>query len=180
MINLQPNLENEKAILFPLQPSDFEVLYVVASDPKIWEQHPNKNRWKREVFQTFFEGAMQSGGAFKVVDKATGKAAGSTRFYNYNNTEKSILIGYSFYGTSYWGTGLNKSVKAMMLHYIFPFVNTVHFHIGAFNLRSQIAIERIGAKKTGEIEVAYHGEDTQLNFIYSITKEDWLKLNKPL
>lgn len=43
-INSQPILENEKAILYPLQEMDFEALFAVASDPKIWEQHPDNNR----------------------------------------------------------------------------------------------------------------------------------------
>lgn len=45
--NIQPILENEKTILYPLQEKDFELLYAVASDPKIWEQHPSKDRWKK-------------------------------------------------------------------------------------------------------------------------------------
>ena len=69
--SIQPILENEQLILFPLQESDFEDLYQVASDPKIWEQHPNKDRWKKEVFRNFFDGAMQSKGAFRIVDKTS-------------------------------------------------------------------------------------------------------------
>ena len=53
--NLQPKLENENIILLPLQEDDFEALYAVACDPKIWEQHPNKNRWQRNVFQNYFK-----------------------------------------------------------------------------------------------------------------------------
>jgi len=56
--SIQPTLENENVRLVPLQEADFEALYEVASDPKVWEQHPNKDRWKREVFKTFFDGAM--------------------------------------------------------------------------------------------------------------------------
>ncbi|MGE5518683.1 MAG: N-acetyltransferase, partial [Candidatus Dadabacteria bacterium] len=44
--NLQPVLENDKVILFPLAEDHFEELYAVAADPLIWEQHPNKDRWK--------------------------------------------------------------------------------------------------------------------------------------
>src|SRR6218665_3126093 len=174
-INIQPVLENERALLVPLQTSDFDSLYAVASDPKIWEQHPNKNRWQEPVFKTFFEGAMQSGGAFKVIDKATGTIAGCTRFYDYNTADKSILIGYTFYAAHFWGSGINPSVKALMLDYIFQFVDQVYFHIGAFNLRSQIAIERTGALKIKEEVVAYHGEAGKLNFVYSISRRDWEK-----
>lgn len=172
--SLQPILENGEVVLYPLNESDFEELYKVASDPAIWEQHPNKDRWKREVFQNFFEGALRSKGAFKIVNKATGNIIGSTRMYDYNEQDISILIGYTFYATSCWGKGINRSVKAMMLNYLFQFVDRVNFHIGAVNIRSQIAISRLGANKVGEEEVAYFGEAPKLNYIYVIHKVDWI------
>jgi RimJ/RimL family protein N-acetyltransferase len=167
---LQPTLEGPTAVLKPLQESDFEALYHTASDPKIWEQHPNKDRWQREVFRKYFRGAMESKGAFLIIDKATGEIAGSSRFYDYNTTENSILIGYTFYATKFWGTGLNPAVKKLMMDYIFQFVDKVHFHIGATNFRSQTAIQRLGAAKIGEETVAYYGELPKLNFVYEIVK----------
>lgn len=172
-INIQPTLENENVILHPLQDKDFDDLYAVASDPKIWEQHPNKDRCKIEVFSVFFEGAMQSKGAFKIVNKASGHVMGSTRFYDHNQEENSISIGYTFYGREYWGKGFNHSVKSLMLDYIFQFVSKVHFHIGAENIRSQIAIGRLGTTKIDEQEIAYFGEQAKLNYIYCLTKEEW-------
>ncbi len=173
IFDIQPLLENEKVILYPLQEKDFEDLYTVASDPKIWEQHPNKDRWKKDVFRIFFDGAMQSRGAFKIVDKATGNIIGSTRFYDYNEKENSIFIGYTFYSTPYWGKGINHLVKATMLDYIFQFVSKVYFHIGANNIRSQISIGRLGAEKIAEQEVTYFGESLRLNFLYEISKQKW-------
>ena len=173
IFNTQPILENDKVILYPLEEKDFEALYTAASDPEIWRQHPNQDRWKREVFQVFFDGAMQSKGAFKIVDKATGNIIGSTRIYNYNEQDNSLFIGYTFYATSCWGKGINQSVKAIMLDYVFQFVSKVYFHIGANNIRSQIAIGRIGAEKIAEEEVTYFGEAPRLNFVYEISKENW-------
>lgn len=172
-INIQPTLENEQILISPLQEKDFENLYLVASDPKIWEQHPNKDRCKREVFKTFFDGAILSKGAFKVIDKTTGNIIGSTRFYDYNQHDNSILIGYTFYATACWGKGFNNVVKTMLLDYIFEFVTKVTFHIGANNVRSLIAIERLGVTKTGEQEVAYFGEESKLNCVFEITKQEW-------
>jgi len=172
-INIQPTLENENVILHPLQDKDFDDLYAVASDPKIWEQHPNKDRCKIEVFKVFFDGAMQSKGAFKIVNKASGHVMGSTRFYDHNQEENSISIGYTFYGRDYWGKGFNHSVKSLMLDYIFQFVSIVHFHIGADNIRSQIAIARLGTTKIDEQEIAYFGEEPKMNYIYCLTKEEW-------
>lgn len=172
-INLQPTLSNDRILLLPLEEEDFEGLYAVAADPSIWEQHPNKNRWKKEVFRTFFDGAMQSGGAFRVVEKESGKTLGSTRFYDHNDQDSSIFIGYTFYATSCWGTGINLMVKSLMLDYIFQFVDRVYFHIGAENIRSQVAIGRLGAVKKGEEEVRYFGEAPKLNFTYEISKAGW-------
>jgi len=172
--DIQPVLENERAILYPLREEDFDELYAVASDPKIWEQHPNKERWKEDVFRTFFDGAMQSKGAFKIVDKATGRIVGSTRFYEYNEAENSIFIGYTFYARAYWGNGFNHSVKRIMLDYVFQFVSNVYFHIGINNIRSQVSIGRLGAEKVAEIEVTYFGEASRQNFLFKINKEAYL------
>jgi len=168
--DIQPILENKDLMLRPLQEKDFDDLFGIASDPKIWEQHPNKNRWKKEVFRIFFDGAIQSKGAFLIVHKATGKIADCTRFYDYDEQEESILIGYTFYGTEFWGKGINLSVKEMMLNYIFQYVSKVYFHVGANNIRSQIAVSRLGAIKVKEQEVTYFGEEPKLNFVYVIEK----------
>ena len=171
--NTQPVLENELATLYPLQEIDFETLYKVASDPEIWKQHPNKDRWKRDIFRTFFDGALQSSGAFKIVDKQSGEVIGSTRIYEYNEAEDSVFIGYTFYAVSRWGKGFNQAVKVTMLDYLFQFVSKICFHIGAENIRSQIAISRLGAEKIGEQEVTYFGEKSKLNFVYQVEKENW-------
>ena len=169
-MNIQATLENENVKLVPLNPNDFEELFSVASDPKIWEQHPNKDRYQREVFEKFFQGAMESKGAFKIMDKSSNEVAGSTRFYDYNPKENSIFIGYTFYATKFWGSKLNPQVKKLMLDYIFQFVNKVYFHVGKDNIRSQKAMEKLGAKKVDEVNVAYFGEPEKLNVVFEIDK----------
>lgn len=170
--SIQPELENEKYQLIPLSQGDFEALYEVASDPKVWEQHPNKNRFEREVFKNFFNGAIESKGAFKIVEKSSGDVLGSTRFYDFDENKNSIFIGYTFYGTKSWGKGINPQIKKLMLDYIFQYVDTVHFHIGKENFRSQTALKRLGGKKIAEEEVAYFGEPARTNFVYEIKNEN--------
>jgi RimJ/RimL family protein N-acetyltransferase len=167
-IDIQPILENDFVLLTPLREEDFEALYRVASDPRIWEQHPNKDRWQRETFLKYFQGAIESKGAFRIIDKKSGEIAGSTRFYDYDQASRSILIGYTFYATKYWGKGLNPAVKTLMIDHISPFVDKIYFHIGATNFRSQVAIQRLGAAKVGEESVAYYGEPAKLNFVYEL------------
>ena len=167
---LQPLLENEFVKLVPLKEEDFEILYKAASDPLIWEQHPNKNRWQREVFQNFFKGAMESKGAFIIYNTKTNEVIGSSRFYDWNEEKSNVSIGYTFYTRSHWGGKYNPSAKQLMIQHAFKYVDAVIFHIGADNIRSQKAIERLGAKKIAEEEMAYYGEDTKLNFVYEIGK----------
>jgi len=171
--DLQPILTNDLIDIFPLQSDDFEKLYGVASDPLLWAQHPNKDRYKPEVFKNFFKGAMESKGAFIIYDKKTGDVVGSSRYYDLNVEDSSVAIGYTFVGRDFWGRGHNTALKELMLNYAFQFVNKVILHIGATNFRSQKAAEKLGAVKINEIEVAYYGEPVKWNFEYQIEKQKW-------
>lgn len=174
-LNLQATLENKFVKILPLKEEDFEILYSIASDPLIWEQHPNKDRYKREVFQTFFKGAIESKGAFLVFDNTTGRPIGSSRYYEADEEKKSIAIGYTFLARDHWGGIYNPALKQLMIEHAFTTFNTVIFHIGANNIRSQRAMEKLGGIKTGELEMEYYGEPNKLNFVYEITKGNWKK-----
>ena len=178
-INWQPaHLQNDFVKLCPLHSGDFEELYLVASDPLIWEQHPNKNRYQREAFLMYFEGAVKSGSAFIVYDNKTNEMIGSSRFYEYDSDKKTVAIGYTFLARDHWGTTYNNALKSLMLNYAFNFAEHVIFHIGASNIRSQKAIEKLGAKKTGEVEMEYYGEEKKLNYIYQVDKDAWVEMKK--
>ncbi|MFN4152613.1 MAG: GNAT family N-acetyltransferase [Candidatus Sericytochromatia bacterium] len=166
---LQPILENEWVKIIPLKNSDFEILYNIASDPLIWEQHPNKDRYKKEVFENFFKGAIESKGAFLILDNKNNMHIGSSRYYDLDLDKSEVAIGYTFIARSHWGIGHNKAIKELMLEHAFKFVDNVIFHIGANNIRSQKAIEKIGANKIKEEEIAYYGEASKLNYVYKIS-----------
>ena len=146
---LQPNLRGELLELRPLRAEDFADLYGVASDPLIWEQHPNKDRYKEEVFTEFFREAMESGGALVAVDSATGRVIGSSRFHGYDEERSEIEIGWTFLARSHWGGRYNGEMKQLMLRHAFRFVSSVLFVIGTGNLRSQRAVEKIGGVRVG-------------------------------
>ncbi|WP_462222050.1 GNAT family N-acetyltransferase [Ferruginibacter sp.] len=179
-INFQPLLKNELVTAIPLTPSDFEILYSPASDPLIWQQHPNKNRYQLPEFENYFKGAIDSGGAFLVSDTQTNEVIGSSRYSDYDAEKNIVSIGYTFFVCSHWGKGYNYALKKLMLDHIFQFVDTVTFYIGAVNKRSQISLERLGAIKTGETEMAYYGEAAKLDYIYTIAKEHWRELRETL
>lgn len=169
-MNLRPeNLQDTIVKLVPLQESDFDDLFKVASDPLIWEQHPSNDRYKPEVFKLFFEEAIKGQAAFKIIDISTNKVIGSTRFYDFNPDKKSIAIGYTFLARECWGGKFNKAAKKLLIDYAFQFLDSVYFHIGATNIRSQKAIANIGAAKVGELYMDNHGVKV-LHFEYVISK----------
>jgi N-acetyltransferase len=147
--DLQPTLKGRLVELRPLRPDDFDVLYAVASDPLIWEQHPESDRCKEEVFQKFFAGALESGGGLIAVDCRDGHVIGSSRFHGYDADRNEIEIGWTFLARSHWGGSYNREVKELMLRHAFKFVKKVIFLVGPQNLRSQKALEKIGAVRAG-------------------------------
>ena len=147
--DLQPVLQGELLTLRPLRPADFNELYAVASDPLIWEQHPANDRYKEEVFREFFRKALESGGALVAIDSKDGRVIGSSRFFGYDEAESEIEIGWTFLARSHWGGAYNGEMKQLMLRHAFKFVDNVVFLVGPRNLRSQKALEKIGAVREG-------------------------------
>jgi|SRR6516164_1454683 RimJ/RimL family protein N-acetyltransferase len=163
--DLQPNLKGERVELRPLREEDYRDLYAVAADPLIWEQHPNKDRNKEEVFKVFFREALECRGALIAIDAKTGRVIGSSRFHGYGNETSEIEIGWTFLARSHWGGTYNKEMKRLMLRHAFRFVNRVIFRIGPQNFRSQRAVEKIGAVRVGSSKDASGRE----SFVYEIT-----------
>lgn len=170
---LQPTIENRGVRLAPLRADDFDALYAVASDPLIWEQHPNKNRYQRDIFATYFQGAIESGGAVRVFDNATGELIGSSRYYDLDEARRAVAIGYTFIARSHWGGQYNRALKTLMLEHAFRFVDRVIFHVGAGNLRSRRAMEKLGGVLIGEVAMSYYGEPSHQNVVYKIDAADW-------
>jgi RimJ/RimL family protein N-acetyltransferase len=124
-------------------------LFRVAADPLVWEQHPDRYRYQEEVFRSFFEEALASGGALVALDRATGQIIGSSRYHDYKPEEGVVEIGWSFLAREYWGGRYNGEMKRLMLEHAFRSVGRVIFVIGPENRRSQRAVEKIGAVRSG-------------------------------
>ena len=163
--DLQPILQGELLELRPLCAEDFPDLYAVASDPLIWEQHPNRDRYQEEVFRQFFREALASGGALIAIDRKTGRVIGSSRFHGYDEEKSEIEIGWTFLARSHWGGRYNGEMKQLMLRHAFCFVERVIFLVGQQNLRSQRAVEKIGGVRVG-LRTDASGRES---FLYQIT-----------
>jgi RimJ/RimL family protein N-acetyltransferase len=169
--DIQPTLAGAKVLLRPLATSDFQALYTVAADPDIWAMHPYRDRYKRDVFVGFFAEAIASQGAFAIIDQVTGAMIGSSRFANYDAEAGEIEIGWTFFACSHWRGGYNRETKLLMLRHIFPHVTTVVFQIGAHNLRSRTAVERLGGRLAREYVREYQGQK-QDYVLYHLTAAD--------
>jgi RimJ/RimL family protein N-acetyltransferase len=147
--DLQPTLKGDLLDLRPLRPEDYPALFAVASDSLIWEQHPNSDRYKPEVFEGFFRDALASGGALLAVDSKNGRVIGSSRYHGYDAEKSEVEIGWTFLARSHWGGVYNGEMKRLMLAHAFRFVERVIFVVGVRNFRSQRAVEKIGGVRVG-------------------------------
>jgi RimJ/RimL family protein N-acetyltransferase len=155
--DLQPTLVGETISLRPLVGDDFEALYASASDPLIWEQHPEPLRYQRQVFEEFFAVALASGGALVVTDKASGQVIGTSRYYEWNPDKREVAIGYTFLVRSHWGGNTNRELKQLMLSHAFRWAKVIWFHVGKNNWRSRRAMEKVGAKLSHEASREHNG-----------------------
>lgn len=170
----QPTLETERLVIRPLGEEDREALYAVASDPGVWEQHPIHDRWRREIFDRFFDDGLASGGALAVVDKRDGSIIGSTRYDKYDPDEGGVVeIGWTFLAPRYWGKGINPEMKRAMLAYAFQSVALVEFRVGDTNYRWRNALEAIGAVRTDRYELEKYQGKRVVHLVYEITRESF-------
>jgi RimJ/RimL family protein N-acetyltransferase len=165
----QPTLKGELLELRPLRAEDFDALYAVASDPLVWEQHPNSDRWKPDVFTALFQGAMNSGGALVALDRRDGRIIGSSRYNGFAPQGEEVEVGWTFLARAYWGGRYNGEMKRLMLDHAFKSLRSVILVIGPNNVRSQKAAERIGARRIEN----HLGPDRQHNVVYQLNAAEW-------
>ena len=167
--DLQARLTGNLIELRPLMREDFDSLFAAASDPLIWEQHPENDRYTREVFQNYFDGAMESKGAFAIIDRKSGRIIGSSRYCNLNEAKSEVEIGWTFLERTFWGGTYNRELKSLMLDHAFRFVDRVLFMVGENNIRSQKALVKIGAKFLKKAQLPAPNGALASNFVFVIT-----------
>jgi N-acetyltransferase len=145
---------------------DYDALYAVATDPLIWEQHPEPDRWHEDVFRMFFAKALASGGALVVIDRKDGSVIGSSRYHGHDPVRNEVEIGWTFLARSHWGGAVNGEMKRLMLDHAFRSVEQVVFLIGPDNVRSRRSVEKLGAKLLPEKRV---GAEGRVGVVYEIS-----------
>jgi RimJ/RimL family protein N-acetyltransferase len=175
MLDLQPTLAGTHITLRPLTRPDFDELFVAASDPLVWAQHPDPSRGTREGFASLFDNALQSKGCLVAIDAPRRSIIGWSRYSNYVPGER-VTIGYTFLARSHWGGGANAEMKRLMLRHAFTDVQEVLFTVAERNLRSRRAVEKLGAERAGAEDALRWG---QIHVIYRLRPQLWAQRAEP-
>jgi len=169
-------LEGERVKLVPLEMNHAAPLFECLRAPEVWGHYPYRIQTIEEM-QTFIHKAIvgqeqREQFSFAVWDKNLNEYVGTTRFLKISEQNNSLKVGTTLYSPKVWRTRVNTEAKYLMLQYVFETLNIVRVEIIASinNVRSQRAIERLGATKEGILRKKYNNIDY---VIYSIIQSDW-------
>jgi len=182
-MNVQPmTLTGRVVRLEPLAESHIPDLARVGLDQKIWqymryrkvETVEQLSDWVQELLVLQVSGTDLP---FAVIHLGTGRAIGSTRYLEINHEYRSVEIGGTWYGLDYQGTLVNTECKYLLLKHAFEMLDCVRvwFKTDRRNLRSQRAIERLGAVKEGVLRNHMILPDGHIrdSVMYSILPQEW-------
>lgn len=175
-------LENERVFLRLLTKADEPHLYPFSMhEPELWHfsllSAAGEGGMTAYIRQAVNDYNAGNSFPFIVYDKRTGQYAGSTRYYDVQPLQKSLQLGYTWYGKAFQGTGLNKNCKYLLLQYAFETLGfeRVEFRADASNARSIAAMKSIGCVPEGILRshTIKHDGNRRDSIILSIVKEEW-------
>ncbi len=176
-------LEDDRVLLRPLQQEDkIHLLPFSLNEPYLWkyslvgaEGEEGLQNYMNITFKAREEGKEY---AFIVFDKLTNEYAGSTRFYDIQNELETVQLGYTWYGTKFQGTGLNKHCKYLLLTFAFEKIEFERFELRADNNneRSIAAMKSLGCKVDGILRKNMPTREAgkrRDSIVLSILKDEW-------
>lgn len=174
-------LEGDRVRLVPLQQEHFPALAEVAKHRHIWDHLPLDGSDENTLLTNLRTAILKRGYGeqypFTVIDKAANKIYGSTRLFEIYPEHKKLEVGWTWYDPAYWGSGYNIECKLLLLTYCFETLKTnrVQLKTRNTNLRSQAAIQKIGAKLEGVLRkdrIMPNGE-VRDTVMFSIIDDEW-------
>lgn len=177
----QAVLKGSNVLLVPFEESHRAELCRVLDNPEIWK-YTWRNIASRDQLERDFDQALeqQSRGTqipFVIFDNKTGAVIGTTSIGDIDKFNRNVEIGWTSLSPEYWRTGVNTECKYMLLQYCFEQLSVirVQFSVSSLNLRSQKAVERIGAVKEGVFRKhrVEPGGPVHDNIFYSILDTEW-------
>jgi RimJ/RimL family protein N-acetyltransferase len=174
--------ENERVVLTPLKSDDIDYLLPFAiQEPDLWK-YSLVNPAGAVGMQQYVDSALNGRATLKeypfiVFDKKAGEHAGCTRFYDIQLQHQSLQLGYTWYGSKFWGTGLNKHCKYLLLKFAFETMEMqrVEFRADNSNARSIAAMKGIGCTVEGVFRSHTMKADgtRRDSIVLSILKSEW-------
>ncbi|AMR29193.1 hypothetical protein A0257_20240 [Hymenobacter psoromatis] len=179
-------LENSRVRLRPLEATDFEALKAIAFTPDIWQYTVTRadDVLSLAAYIATAEQARQAGQRypFVIIDRATGRLAGSTSYYNIDLDNQKLSVGYTWMGTEFQRTGLNRAAKHLLLGYAFDQLGCerVELETDSRNHQSQTAMRRMGATEEGTLRShrILHDGYRRDTVIFSVLRPEWHELRR--
>lgn len=185
-------LEGNTITLVPLEMKYKDQLYEAIKSPEVWEYTWREVKTLDDIEQ-ILSIAVQSRNdgkqfPFIIKDKLSGEVLVTTRIGDIDTTNRNVEIGWTWLSPSVWRTKVNTECEFLLLQYCFEALKVlrVQFSVSGQNVRSQKAVERIGAVKEGVFRKHRIKADGTIhdNIFYSIVDTEWIdvkeKLNKLL
>ncbi len=181
ILKTEIQLENERVLLIPFENFRNIELNEIIFEDSIWKYMgmyiQNNKDLSNYIKDTLIAKNKSICYPFLIIDKLTNRVAGSTRFGNINIASEKCEIGWTWHGLDFQGTGLNKACKYELLNFGFEKIKfrRIQFSADQENLRSQKAIEKLGALKEGIFRNNYIDSNgkSKNDIYYSIINEDW-------
>ena len=181
-MNVSPvTLEGQYVRLEPLAKAHMAGLAEVGLEEELWRWIPTRVR-TREEMAAYIETALneqEQGVAlpFAIVEKATGRAIGSTRYGNIDRTHHRVEIGWTWVARERQRTAMNTEAKYLLLRHAFETLGCVRVELktDSLNERSRAAILRIGALEEGTFRnhmITASGR-IRHTFYFSIIDSEW-------
>ncbi len=182
-------LEGAHVRLEPLACRHAEGFFEAGKDETIWPYMPCPPLKSLQDAQALIDQALAvaAGGTqipFAIIERKNGKAIGSTRYLDIRRNDRGLEIGWTWIGTAYQRTVVNTECKYLLLRHAFEDLGAVRVQLKTDlrNVRSQRAIERLGAVREGVLRrhiVLWDGfiRDT---VYYSIIQSEWPEAKRRL
>ena len=181
-------LENDRALLTRVTENHREAIRAVAMNPTIWRYFVS--RVESDVdFEAFFDTMLadDTAGArvvYVVVDKASGRVAGSMSYGNLSEKDLRLEIGWSWLGVDFQGIGLNGQAKLLLLQQAFGSMGAerVEFKTDVLNLQARQGLLNIGAVAEGVLRSFNPMPDNRRRdaIYYSILRSEWPEVEQRL
>lgn len=182
-------LEDERARLEPLTEAHFGPLMDIAlSNRDIWK-FTLANIEDEASFTRYFNTAMQekenrSSYPFAMFDKRENRYVGCTRYANISDRDKRLEIGWTWIDPLLQGSGINKHNKFLMLQFAFEQLglNRVELKTAGTNLKSQRAMEKIGALREGVLRKHSINDKGEIRdtVYYSFISDEWPSIKEKI